>query len=72
MKKSNCKTIDLGLLQSQLENSTSNLKRTQKAKLRADEAYERAVETHERARVALNAGVTTLKVSSTVPNPYAS
>jgi hypothetical protein len=72
MKKSvNTQSISLGALQSGLEESAANLKAAQRAKLRADQDYERATEAYERARVALNAGVQTLKSAASVPNMYA-
>jgi hypothetical protein len=72
MKREKAKVVSLGLLQLHVETTTTTLRRAQKAKLRADEAYEQALQAHERARVELNAGIATLKASATVPNPYAS
>lgn len=70
-KQAPTKLIDLGLLQSNLEASTKNLKAAQRAKLKADAEHERALEAHERARVSLNAGINTLKVTTSVSNLYA-
>jgi len=70
-KQAPTKLIDLGLLQSNLEASTKNLKAAQRAKLKADAEHERALEAHERARVSLNAGINTLKATTSVSNLYA-
>ena len=71
MKQTN-PLISLGLLQANLENSTKTLRSAQKAKLKADQDHERALEAHERARVSLNAGINTLKSATSVSNLYAS
>lgn len=71
MSKKQSAAIDLGALQANLTVATSQLKATQRAKLRADAAYEEAVKAHEQARITLNSGVATLKSSTVVPNLYA-
>lgn len=64
-------SVNLGLLQAELETATKALRAAQRAKLRADEAFERATEAHERSRVTLNAAVTAVKSSTHVGNLYA-
>lgn len=70
MKKSTA-SIDLGQLQADLVAATQEVHTASKAKARADQAYEAAVEAHERARVSLNGAVATLKSQTSVANPYA-
>jgi len=72
MKKMNSKTVDLGELQSHVEECTKQLKAAQRAKQRADQVYIEALASHERSRVSLNSGIAALKEAATVPNLYAS
>jgi uncharacterized protein related to proFAR isomerase len=71
MAKAKTQLIDLGALQTNLEQSTAALKIAQRAKLKADADHERALQAHERARVSLNAGINTLKATTAVSNLYA-
>lgn len=64
--------LDLGQMQSDLVAAAQILRASTRAKQRADQAYDEAVEAHERARIALNSGVQTLKAATNVPNLYAS
>lgn len=64
--------LDLGQMQADLVTAAQVLRNATRAKQRADQNYEEAVEAHERARVALNSGVQTLKSATNVPNLYAS
>jgi len=72
MKKSpNSPTVNLGQLQLDLEMSTNNLKLAERAKLRADQAYEEALALHDKQRVAFNGAFQTVKASTVVTNLYA-
>ena len=64
-------TVSLGALQAELELATKTLRAAQRAKLKADEAFERATEAHERSRITLNAAVGAVKSSTHVGNLYA-
>ena len=63
--------LDLGTLQADMFAAAKGLKAAQRAKLKADQAYEAALEKHETSRVALNAGVATIKSMTVVANLYA-
>ena len=63
--------VDLGELQYDLTAATEELKDAQEAKLKADQRYTEAVESHERSKVALNSAVYALQSATKVPNPYA-
>ena len=61
----------LGTLQEELVASTKNLCAAQRAKIKADENFASACENHEKAKIALNTGVTAVKNAAVVPNLYA-
>ena len=71
MSKKQTNAVDLGILQNNLAIATNHLKLAQRAKLRADAAYEDALKLHEQTRVTFNAGVAALKTAAVVPNLYA-
>jgi len=64
-------SVDLGMLQAEMEASSKRLKAAQRAKQKADQEFEEALSAHERSRVALNSAVNTVKAQTTVPNLYA-
>ena len=65
------KSIDLGVLQTNAEEAAKRLKAAQRAFQRAATEHEEAIQANDRARVALNQGVSTLKASIAVQDIYA-
>ena len=65
-KKVKAEAIDLGELQSNIQNSSRKLKAAQTAFQRASDALLSAQEDHKQATIALNQGMATLKAQTYV------
>lgn len=64
-------SINLGILQTDAETASKRLKASQRALQKAQEEYTAAATANERARVALNQGVNTLKALIAVSDFHA-
>jgi hypothetical protein len=71
MAKSKTPAVDLGLLQTEVVASARELEAAQRALIKANQAYEEKLASHEKARVNLNTAVAAVKAATNVSNLYA-
>ena len=61
-----CKNVDLGMLQNEVENSTVAMKKATTELAKAKQAHANATERYTAAQKALNAGFDTVKAAATL------